>query len=68
MQRIRTIGLSLMTLVRLSGSLIANLDFLASADFLGRGFQTRGVELFERQRGQELKTASYLLGDSPEGP
>ena len=33
------------------GRLIANLDFLANADFLSRGFQTQGVELLERQRG-----------------
>ena len=38
----------------LGGSLVANLDFLPNADFLGRGFQTQTIELFERQRGQEF--------------
>jgi hypothetical protein len=46
---------------------MANLDFLPNADFLGSGFQTQNVELLERQRGQELKAASYLLRDLPKG-
>ena len=49
------------------GSLMANLDSLATADFFGSGFQTQNVELLERERGQELQPASYLLGDLPEG-
>ena len=40
---------------------------LSQNTFRNRGFQTQNVELLEGQRGQELKTASYLLGDLPEG-
>ena len=68
-QRIRTVGLLLISAIsrpRIKRALDCQLDFLPHADFLGSGFQPQNVELLEGQGGQELKTASYLLGDLPE--
>lgn len=45
---------------------LVDLNFFTGSDFSGGGFDTKGIELFEWEGGEEFDAALNLLGDLPE--